>query len=135
MQELEAPKRESITDTLRKALSQVQFAYVFGSFLQRSFTAESDIDLAVELGEPLGWDAGVELAAELQSSVGHEVDVIDLHTADPIIRMQVLRYGKLLIETDATARRYFEIRTISEYLDFKIDRAPIEATMLQRHGA
>jgi len=135
MQELEAPNRESITDTLRKALSQVQFAYVFGSFLQRSFTAESDIDLAVELGEPLGWDAGVELAAELQSSVGHEVDVIDLHTADPIIRMQVLRYGKLLIETDATARRYFEIRTISEYLDFKIDRAPIEATMLQRHGA
>ena len=57
MQELEAPNRESITDTLRKALSEVQFAYVFGSFLQRSFTAESDIDLAVELGEPLGWDA------------------------------------------------------------------------------
>jgi predicted nucleotidyltransferase len=135
MQELELPNRESIAHTLRKALSEVQFAYVFGSFLQRSFTAESDIDLAVEFGEPLGWDARVELATELQSSVGHEVDIIDLHTADPIIRMQVLRYGKLLIETDATARRNFEIRTISEYLDFKIDRAPIEAKMLQRHDA
>jgi predicted nucleotidyltransferase len=123
-----------ILDRLRRELADARFAYVFGSILTAAFGEESDVDVAVDLGEPLTPARRYELAADLVAATGREVDVIDLRTADPIIKMQVLRYGRLLLANDQRACYSFAMHTLSEYVDLKIDRAPVEA-MIARSRA
>ncbi len=76
-------------------------------------------------------DAGNQVAAV----TGREVDVIDLATADPVIRIQVLRHGKVLVDADRPARHRFEVRTLSEYLGLKLDRAPVERAIKESGDA
>ena len=115
-------------------MREARFAYLFGSFLSDAFGSESDVDLAVDLGVPLGWKERSRLAEALSSAAGRDVDLVDLFTADPVIRMQVLRYGRLLVDHDSPARHRFEARALAEYFDLKIDRAPVEAAMVQGHA-
>jgi len=127
-------ERQTIEGALAETLGKARFAYVFGSFLSDAFGGESDVDLAVDLGEPLGWEARASLVESLSAAAGRNVDLVDLHTADPVIRMQVLRYGRLLVENDRSARHRFEARALGEYLDLKLDRAPVEHAMVGPHA-
>lgn len=128
------PERRAVEGALTEALAGARFAYVFGSFLTESFGGESDVDLAVDLGEPLSWDARARLVQKLSDAAGRDVDLVDLPTADPVIRVQVLRYGRLLVENDSAARHRFEARALGEYLDLKLDRAPVERAMVKPHA-
>lgn len=54
----------------------VRRASVFGSVARQEDTAESDVDLLVELGTPMGLVTYSRLARELEEVLGRKVDMI-----------------------------------------------------------
>jgi hypothetical protein len=72
------------------------------------------------------------IQAELGEALGVEVDLIDLDRTSPILAMQVLQHGRLLVDRDPRHRTAFFARTISMYEDLKIVRRGAEQALLQR---
>lgn len=130
------PEQDRIARALISgAVGTIRFAYLFGSTAAGRGTADSDVDIAVDAGDPLTWETRTRVAEAVTAVTGREVDVIDLATADPVIRMQVLRHGRVLVDADRPARHRFEVRTLSEYLDLKLDRAPVERALRETGDA
>ncbi|MDN5340309.1 MAG: uncharacterized protein PWQ30_1418 [Euryarchaeota archaeon] len=70
----------SIIDVLKAAKPYLRERYhvreigVFGSYVRNEQGTESDLDILVELDEPLGWDI-VDLKEDLERSLGLPVDL------------------------------------------------------------
>ncbi len=122
-------------EDLLPALEGASFALVFGSFGSERFTAESDIDLAVRFPQPLPPQELFRLAEHLSEIAGRKVDLVDLGSADPIIAMQVLRYGRPLLVCDRAAFETFRMTTPSRYFDWKLSRRPVEERLWAGAGA
>ena len=97
-------------------------AYLFGSLAQGQATSRSDIDVAVllkQVPKQLGGttDRQLRLMDAFRGFADREVDVVILNTAPPVLKDQVLRYGRRLYERDRQARIEFEVRAGQEYAD------------------
>jgi predicted nucleotidyltransferase len=116
--------REQLIDRLRRDIGDheppVITAYLFGSWARGTARAGSDVDVAVLfaasrprtlMGLP------TELEASLSSSVGRNVQVIDLMRASPDLVHRVLRDGQLLLDRDPSARIRFEVHRRNQYFD------------------
>jgi uncharacterized protein len=107
-----------------KTQPDIVAAYLFGSLAQGKATPRSDIDVAVILtripdvlaGEP---DRQLRLMDDFRCFADREVDVVILNTAPPVLKDQVLRYGRRLYEGDRAKRVDFEVRTGQEYADLQ----------------
>ena len=69
----------------------------FGSWPQQKALAHSDIDVAVSIGTPIP----LERMALLHDAVDdiatlYEIDLLDLSSAGPVLREQVLKHGEQL---------------------------------------
>jgi len=100
----------------------IAVAYLFGSLARGKATSRSDIDVAVllrQLPKQLGGttDRQLRLMDAFRGFADREVDVVILNTAPPVLKDQVLRYGRRLYESDRTTRVNFEVRTGQEYAD------------------
>ena len=103
------------------------FAYVFGSYGTPSFGPESDVDIAVSFApRRLASKEFFALASDLEDVAGRKVDLADLLVCDPILRMQVLRRGRVIFVRDARALSEFRMKTPSLYFDVKISRRAVE---------
>ena len=90
---------------LRDVLAQrpeVLLGYVFGSFGGDNGQPgpESDVDGAVAANGPLDSAARLRLTDDLAMATGRPVDLIDLHTAGPVILTQALTRGTCLVKRD-----------------------------------
>lgn len=122
-------EQEKIIQEIKRYLQgKVKFAFVYGSILSKYFREDSDLDVAVYLGKPAKLDTMIDLKYDLEKHFDykHEFDVVILDSADPIIAMQVLANGHLIINNDPSAFVLYKARMISQYLDFKMDRKIIE---------
>ena len=77
------------------AFPGIRLAILFGSLAKGTGTPESDLDLAVEAGAPLGAEERIALISELALRTGRPVDLVDLRTCGEPLLGQVLRHGKL----------------------------------------
>ncbi len=75
--------REKIAPTL--AQYGVTYAGVFGSFARGTATEESDIDLLIELTEPIGVFRLVGLKYALEAILGRSVDIAVKDSIHPLI--------------------------------------------------
>lgn len=102
--------------------------YLFGSQAAGTAQSESDLDLAFlfRRGYVATTDRLLQIQDELTSLFRRETDVVVLNHASPIIRMQVLRKGKKVLEQDRRAAMDFFVRTVQEYDDLKMVRSVIE---------
>jgi|NGEPerStandDraft_6_1074524.scaffolds.fasta_scaffold232165_2 predicted nucleotidyltransferase len=114
---------------LARELAGVQCAFLFGSSETRSFSEESDVDVAVLLPTPLDLSERLALRASLEMTLGRDVDLVDLRGADAILAFQVLSLGRPIVMRDRKAYDAFVARTLSEYADLKLDRRPVEAAL------
>jgi hypothetical protein len=73
-------------------------------------------------------DARGDLAAQL----GRPVDLVDLDRASPILVMQVLRHGHLLLDRDPARRHRLAAAAPGRYEDLMIVRRPVERALLDR---
>jgi uncharacterized protein len=107
-----------------KTQPDIAAAYLFGSLAQGRATPRSDIDIAILLKrvpKQLGGatDRQLKLMNAFRGLADREVDVVILNTAPPVLKDQVLRYGRRLYESDRTIRVNFEVRSGQEYADLQ----------------
>lgn len=69
---------------------------VFGSVVRGEATAQSDIDLLIDLGEKLSPWFPVGLIHDLEALLNHKVDVVTEQTLHSFIRDRVLQEAKPL---------------------------------------
>ena len=110
--------------------------WLFGSHADGRATAVSDIDLAVLFTRRPTAAERLELQADLAQQLAKPVDLIDLDAASPVLAMQVLRHGRLLLDRNPRRRIAFTSTLPSRYEDVRRLRAPIERMIAARmsHG-
>lgn len=83
-------------------------------------TLMSDIDVAILLSEtPKNLlEYHLYLVNKLSEILGNNLDLIVLNTAPPMLKHQIIKYGKIIYSRDEQERIIFEARAESEYLDF-----------------
>ena len=93
---------KALTDVLTNR-PEILLAYVFGSFgaTRRQPRPDSDVDVAVATALPLTPADRWSLTDSLAFATGRPVDLIDLHTAGPLVLTQALTTGTCLIKRDS----------------------------------
>jgi hypothetical protein len=78
----------------------------------------------------------LEARGEIGSLLARDVDLVDLDQASPILAMQVLRHGRLLVDANPARRQRFVAHAPGRYEDLKIVRREAERSLLARvrHG-
>jgi predicted nucleotidyltransferase len=91
--------------------------WLFGSFAAGRGRADSDIDLAALFRRrPTGLEL-LEAQDELGALVRRPIDLVDLDGHAPILAMEVLRHGKLMVDRAPARRIAFAARTPVRYED------------------
>jgi len=106
--------------------------WLFGSFATGAVTAESDVDLAALLHRSPGIIEWMDTQEEVGQLLGHRVDLVDLRRASPILALQVLRHGRLLVDRHPGCRQRFVAGVPGRYEDLKIIRRAAERGLLER---
>lgn len=119
------PNLDAAVAALVAAVPSVVAVYQFGSSVSGGGTPESDLDLAVLTAGPLDPVVRFDRAQDLSRLVGRNVDLVDLRAASPVMAMQVLATGRLLVECDPDARGAFEDRTFGAYARLNEERRGI----------
>ena len=117
------PEAETLVCTeLQKAFLNALGIYAFGSRIQGTANAQSDLDLAVLVAgyaDPLQL---FEMANQLADKLGYEVDLLDLRAASTVMQFQVITTGRRLWAKDVRAD-LFDVFVLNEKLAFDEVRA------------
>jgi predicted nucleotidyltransferase len=111
------------------------FIVLFGSSLTDRFSKSSDIDCGVYLTKnheeiATDFEKLATLKANLELRLKRQIDLVFLNFSDLIIAMQIVKTGKLLLDSKPTSYFPYKQRVISEYIDFKISRRGIEKALI-----
>lgn len=114
-------------ERLRRFLSShadVRLAVVFGSFARGRESARSDVDLLLRRDpddEATRWRLEVEAAR----AAGRHVDVVYSAEAPPLLRFEIARAGRVLVERVPGDWVRFKVRAMVDWYDW----APIARRM------
>ncbi len=123
-----------MTEKLEKFLSEcsdVILVFLFGSFAGGNVTILSDLDIAIFFSNTTDFYRINDLREKLSEMLNIEVDIVVLNTASPVIKMQVLKKGTLLVNKDPHVYNEFFVNTVKEYDDLKRTRKEIEEKILR----
>ena len=123
-----------IINKLKESLtvnSDIVLGFLFGSFAEGTITSSSDLDIAVYFSGSVDFYRLNKLREDISAMLGIDVDVVVLNSASPVIKMQVLKKGKLLINKDRKVYNAFFVDTVNEYDDLKRTRKEIEDKILK----
>lgn len=98
---------------LQKAFPNALGIYAFGSRIQGTANAQSDLDLAVLVAgyaDPLHL---FEIANQLADKLSYEVDLLDLRAASTVMQHQVITTGRRLWAKDIQAD-LFDVFVLNE---------------------
>lgn len=106
--------------------------WLYGSEAQGTAKPDSDVDLAGlfrRRTEPLEvFDA----RTDLEEILHREVDLVDLDQTSPVLGMQVLKHGHLLIDRNPNRRHNAYGRLLDLYEDVKLLRRKVEKEAFRR---
>lgn len=92
---------------------------LFGSAAAGPQRVDSDVDVAVVPADPnLPLAAELDLQASLARVCGRAVDLVRLDRSSTLVRWQVARHGKVLLQSSSFEAARFVAAAASEYLDF-----------------
>lgn len=111
---------------LSGVVGTIRSAYLFGSTAAGCATAESDVDVAVDAGDPLTWEARTRVAEAVTAVTGREVDVICLDLANHLIAANSW-------ELPRSARDAFHVLTRHGTIDDATSWLPDTIQDAQRH--
>lgn len=87
--------KQILVTIIKKHLPHAQ-VYLFGSRARGDYTAESDIDIAIDLGKEIDSSLLSQIKEEIEeSTIPFTVDIVDLHTISDNFKKQILKDGKL----------------------------------------
>jgi predicted nucleotidyltransferase len=111
--------------------SDIVLVFLFGSFVKGDITSFSDLDIAILFTGTTDFYRINNLREDISEMLGVEVDIVVLNNASPVIKMQVLKKGTLLINKAQRAYNEFFVSTVKEYDDLKRTRKEIEEKILK----
>jgi predicted nucleotidyltransferase len=116
---------------IRSAVPALVAVYRFGSSVSGEQRPGSDVDLAVLTATSLDPLLRFDLQERLASALHKSVDLVDLRVASPVMAIQIIGKGRVLLDNDASARGRFEDLTYGVYARLNEERRGI----LQRVAA
>lgn len=122
---------ESCVRVLQGRVPGLLAVYGFGSRVQGTATAQSDLDLAVLVSGYADVTQLWQLAGELADMAGCDVDLLDLRAASTVMQYQVITQGERWWARDAQAA-IFESAVLSEKTELDAARAGVLADIGQR---
>jgi len=81
--------------------SEIRLAILFGSLASGQGQRDSDVDLAIDAGQPLTVDTKITLIEELVKRTERPIDLINLQTVGEPLLGQILEYGRRLSGSDS----------------------------------
>jgi len=114
----------SLPDALRDAaesLPAVNLAVLFGSTVRGQEWAQSDVDVGVLLEPNTVATRGETERAfgrVVSREVGREVDLVDLETAPPLLRLRVAQQGRPLVEREPGTWVRFKAKAMRDWYDW-----------------
>ncbi len=111
--------------TIRDAVPGLVAIYRFGSSVAGDRGPDSDVDLAVLAAAPIDALLRFELQERLASALRQHVDLVDLRGASPVMAMQVIEKGRVLLDLDSPARGRFEDLAFGVYARLNEERRGI----------
>ncbi len=102
----------------------IELAILFGSRARENYNSKSDVDLAFLLKSNIFEKINVinlriDLSNCFSELIGIETDIIILNSAKPLLKFQVLKYGKVLYVNDKFSYGAYFSKSLREYFDFK----------------
>ena len=105
--------------------SNVEFAYLFGSYADGTYNDRSDVDIAVYLSQS-DFDTQLKVSFNLSSAIKKDVDLVVLNSVKNLYLLDdILQKGKLL--KDSNKRIEFELKKHHQILDYKEFKKSIDA--------
>jgi predicted nucleotidyltransferase len=87
---------ESAILSVLGSCEDLRLVILFGSLASGTARADSDLDLALDVGHPLDAAEKMQIIGHLSVVTGRPVDLVDLRTVGEPLLGQILRYGKRL---------------------------------------
>lgn len=106
--------------------------WLYGSEAEGTARADSDIDLAALFRRRPQSLEIFDARTDLEEVLRRDVDLVDLDQAPPILGMQVLKYGRLLVDRNPGRRHDAYGRILGLYEDVKILRRESEREAFRR---
>jgi len=109
---------------------QIELAILFGSQAAGTASADSDIDLAIRLNQPIPAELKLEFIQQIGANFGRPVDIVDLHMAAEPVLGEVLKGQRLLGSDESYARM------LTRHLFNMADFVPLQQRILteRRHA-
>jgi predicted nucleotidyltransferase len=116
---------DSLVATVSDRIPGLAAVYLFGSRAREDAGPDSDIDLAVLTLDNLDPVERWKLQEDLAARAHQNVDLVDLRRASTVMRVQVLRDGRLLADVQPSVRASFEATALSAYARLNEERREI----------
>lgn len=117
--------QQQLIATICEVVPDCLAIYRFGTWGTADQRADSDIDLAVLVAAPLDPVDRWDLAQQLASLAGRDVDLIDLLNASTVLRMQVVANGERIYSVVGHDVERFEDTVFSSYARLNDERRSI----------
>lgn len=113
------------------SMPAIRLAVLFGSVAKGRARVGSDLDLGVlfDQGEPGDLAA---LRVRLEREAGRVVDLIDLASAAPLLRMEIGRHGRVLLEREAGEWALFRAHAMIDWWDWEPTARMMRETAARR---
>jgi predicted nucleotidyltransferase len=125
-----SPTPEQSLRELLQATPGVRLAVLFGSAGRRRQHASSDLDVGVSFESSV--DAGQHLEVELSRVSHRRVDLVRLDEAPPLLRFEIARDGRVLLERVPHAWTDFKARAMVDWWDWAPLAHALQASALKR---
>ena len=121
---------ETISDAFAALASEGRIAavYLLGSAAAGTLRPDSDIDIALLLGEGcrISLDERMQLVSVLTLRLGRDVDMGVISSANLVYASEAILKGKRLLTVDQDYVAMTETRLLGCYLQFRADRRVVE---------
>ncbi len=114
-----------IISEICRSIAGVYSIYIFGSFHQASTNRDSDIDIAVRAQEIISPSVLWNTASTLSTVCHREADLVDLHSASTVMKMQIIYHGRKIFCANEIENETYEDYVFSSYARLNEERAGI----------
>ena len=100
--------------------------YIFGSTVKNRDRGESsDIDIAILTDRRVDEYELFILSQKLADILKKEIDLIDLNKASTVFKIQIIKTGKLICNSDNLKKMYFQMKTMRDYAILNEERQEV----------